>query len=40
MARIRERPRWAAEDLSAGEVAASIGVSRSTAQRYLSELAR
>jgi response regulator of citrate/malate metabolism len=40
MARIRERLRAAAEDLSAGEIAASIGVSRSTAQRYLSELAR
>jgi response regulator of citrate/malate metabolism len=40
MARIRERLRGASEDLSAGEVAASIGVSRSTAQRYLSELAR
>jgi response regulator of citrate/malate metabolism len=40
MARIRERLRTSAKDLSAGEVAASIGVSRSTAQRYLSELAR
>jgi response regulator of citrate/malate metabolism len=40
MARIRERLRASAEELSAGEIAASIGVSRSTAQRYLSELAR
>jgi response regulator of citrate/malate metabolism len=40
MARIRERLGAAPADLSAGEVAASIGVSRSTAQRYLSELAR
>ncbi|HET8980050.1 MAG TPA: response regulator [Solirubrobacteraceae bacterium] len=40
MTRIREQLRGADDDLSAGEVAASIGVSRSTAQRYLSELAR
>ncbi len=40
MARIRERLNAAGQELSAGEVAASIGVSRSTAQRYLSELAR
>lgn len=39
MARIRELLGEAGE-LSAGEVAAQVGISRSTAQRYLSELAR
>lgn len=40
MARIREHLNTAGAELSAGEVAASIGVSRSTAQRYLSDLVR
>ncbi len=40
MASIRELLESASEDLSAAEIAASIGVSRSTAQRYLAELAR
>ena len=40
MASIRELLKSAPEDLSAAEIAASIGISRSTAQRYLAELAR
>jgi response regulator of citrate/malate metabolism len=40
MARIRELLRGAPQALSAAEIAAEIGVSRSTAQRYLAELAR
>jgi response regulator of citrate/malate metabolism len=35
MARIREHLRGAPEDLSATDIAARIGISRSTAQRYL-----
>jgi response regulator of citrate/malate metabolism len=40
MARIRELLRDAPEDLSAADIADQIGISRSTAQRYLAELAR
>jgi response regulator of citrate/malate metabolism len=40
MARIRELLRGAPEELSAAEIAELIGISRSTAQRYLAELAR
>jgi response regulator of citrate/malate metabolism len=40
MARIRELLRSAPEDLSAAEIAEHIGISRSTAQRYLAQLAR
>ena len=40
MARIRELLRRAPDDLSAVEIAEQIGISRSTAQRYLAELAR
>jgi response regulator of citrate/malate metabolism len=40
MARIRELLRNAPEDLSAAEIAERIGISRSTAQRYLAQLAR
>jgi response regulator of citrate/malate metabolism len=40
MARIRELLRDAPEDLSAAEIAERIGISRSTAQRYLAQLAR
>jgi response regulator of citrate/malate metabolism len=40
MARIRELLRRAPDDLSAAEIAEEIGISRSTAQRYLAELAR
>jgi response regulator of citrate/malate metabolism len=40
MARIREHLTETRQDLSASEIAALIGISRSTAQRYLSELAR
>ena len=40
MASIRDLLEGAPEDLSAAEIAASIGISRSTAQRYLAELAR
>ncbi|MGH2915171.1 MAG: response regulator [Solirubrobacteraceae bacterium] len=40
MARIREHLRTARKDLSATEIAAQIGISRSTARRYLAELAR
>ncbi|HEY5430832.1 MAG TPA: response regulator [Solirubrobacteraceae bacterium] len=40
MARIREHLRGTGQDLSATEIAARIGISRSTAQRYLAELAR
>jgi response regulator of citrate/malate metabolism len=40
MARIREVLSGAPEDLSAAEIAEEIGISRSTAQRYLAELAR
>jgi response regulator of citrate/malate metabolism len=40
MARIRELLRGASADLSAGEIAEQMGISRSTAQRYLSQLAR
>jgi response regulator of citrate/malate metabolism len=39
-ARIREHLTETRQDLSASEIAALIGISRSTAQRYLSELAR
>jgi response regulator of citrate/malate metabolism len=40
MARIREILSRAPEDLSAAEIADQMGISRSTAQRYLSQLAR
>lgn len=40
MAQIRQHLTDARDDLSASEIAALIGISRSTAQRYLSELAR
>jgi response regulator of citrate/malate metabolism len=39
MARIRELLEEAADDVSASEIAEQVGISRSTAQRYLSELA-
>jgi response regulator of citrate/malate metabolism len=40
MARIRELLVAASRDISAAEVAEEVGISRSTAQRYLAELAR
>jgi response regulator of citrate/malate metabolism len=40
MARIRELLRGAAGDLSAADIAEQMGISRSTAQRYLAQLAR
>ncbi len=40
MALIRELLQSSPEELSAAEIAARIGISRSTAQRYLAELAR
>ncbi|MGA9858724.1 MAG: response regulator [Solirubrobacteraceae bacterium] len=40
MTRIRELLRSAHQDLSAADIAAQIGISRSTAQRYLVELGR
>jgi response regulator of citrate/malate metabolism len=40
MARIREILQAATADVSATEIAQQVGISRSTAQRYLSELAR
>jgi response regulator of citrate/malate metabolism len=40
MARIRELLQAATRDVSAAEVAEQVGISRSTAQRYLAELAR
>jgi response regulator of citrate/malate metabolism len=40
MSRIRELLRSAPGDVSANEIAEQIGISRSTAQRYLAELAR
>ncbi len=40
MARIRELLQAAPRDLSASEVAQQVGISRSTAQRYLAELTR
>jgi response regulator of citrate/malate metabolism len=40
MARIREHLSAAGNDLSAADIAERIGISRSTAQRYLAELAR
>lgn len=40
LASIRDLLQDATEDLSAAEIATSIGISRSTAQRYLAELAR
>jgi response regulator of citrate/malate metabolism len=40
LAQIREQLTEAGEDLSAAELAGRIGISRSTAQRYLAELAR
>ena len=40
MARIREILQTAPRDVSASEVAEQLGISRSTAQRYLAELAR
>jgi hypothetical protein len=40
MARIRDILRTTADGLSATEIAGQIGISRSTAQRYLAELAR
>lgn len=40
MSRIRELLRHSEHDVSAAEIAAEVGISRSTAQRYLAELAR
>jgi response regulator of citrate/malate metabolism len=40
MARIREILQSAGRDVSASEIAELVGISRSTAQRYLAELAR
>jgi response regulator of citrate/malate metabolism len=40
MARIRELLQAAPHDVSAAEIAEQVGISRSTAQRYLAELAR
>jgi response regulator of citrate/malate metabolism len=40
MSRIRELLQAAPDDVSAAEVAEQVGISRSTAQRYLAELAR
>jgi two-component system CitB family response regulator len=40
MARIRELLVAGSRDISASEVAEEVGISRSTAQRYLAELAR
>jgi response regulator of citrate/malate metabolism len=40
MARIRELLEAASRDISASEIAEEVGISRSTAQRYLAELAR
>jgi response regulator of citrate/malate metabolism len=40
MARIREILHDASRDVSASEIAEQVGISRSTAQRYLAELAR
>jgi two-component system CitB family response regulator len=40
MARIRELLESADQDVSATEIAEEVGISRSTAQRYLAELAR
>jgi response regulator of citrate/malate metabolism len=40
MSRIREMLQSAPEDASAAEIAEQVGISRSTAQRYLAELAR
>jgi response regulator of citrate/malate metabolism len=40
MSLIRELLEHSPEDLSAAEIAAQIGISRSTAQRYLAELSR
>jgi response regulator of citrate/malate metabolism len=40
MTRIREILRVSAHDVSAAEIAEHVGISRSTAQRYLAELAR
>src|SRR5205085_10889028 len=40
MARIRELLQASPQDVSAAEIAEQVGISRSTAQRYLTELAR
>jgi response regulator of citrate/malate metabolism len=40
MSRIRELLQAASDDVSASEIAEQVGISRSTAQRYLAELAR
>jgi response regulator of citrate/malate metabolism len=40
MSAIRELLHAASDDVSAGEIAEQVGISRSTAQRYLAELAR
>ncbi len=40
MARIRELLQASSHDVSAAEIAEQVGISRSTAQRYLAELAR
>jgi response regulator of citrate/malate metabolism len=40
MTRVRELLRAAAHDVSAAEIAEQVGISRSSAQRYLAELAR
>ena len=40
MARIRELLHASTHDLSAADIAEQVGISRSTPQRYLAELAR
>ena len=40
MSLIRDLLQGSPEDLSAADIASQIGISRSTAQRYLAELAR
>jgi two-component system CitB family response regulator len=40
MARIRELLQSSPDDASAAEIADQVGISRSTAQRYLAELAK
>jgi two-component system CitB family response regulator len=40
MTRVRELLQASPHDVSAAEIAEEVGISRSTAQRYLAELAR
>jgi two-component system CitB family response regulator len=40
MTRIRELVQASSTDVSAADIAQEVGISRSTAQRYLAELAR